>query len=625
MKETKFIEQNKEKWKKFESLLEKEEGKNDPHSLTKLFVQITDDLSYSRTFYPNRSVRVYLNNLAQQIFFHIYKNRKASFAGFIFFWTDELPLIMYDARKALRASFLFFVLAMIIGMFSCYMDQDFLRVILGDAYMNMTVENIRSGDPMAVYKQRGAFDMTLGITINNLLVAFKTFFLGLFFSIGTLAILLFNGIMLGSFQYFFIEQGLFVESFLTIWMHGTLEISAIIIAGAAGITLGQGLVFPGTYSRLQAFQLSARKGLKIIMGIVPLIIIAGFIEGFFTRYTDAPDLLRLFFILSCLTFVLYYFVWLPRKKVKRNQAVLKKTKIPGNKIYRFDTKKIYSPGELFALVFVFYRKQLGSYFKIGILATTAYCIILSLLPGDLSDLFYFPSKYDQGPIEDQIIFTLQRLDQFFSFETQPFLPLINLITFFPILLWTYSNPTWKRPNMLPAYFNWSIWGKILFGIIILHLLLLSSSAWINLFVLFMMFPLVFLWIYSATNGQTSLTNGFIQMINLAKQRIGAVLILFFLVVCLTFLTFLVTDSILFGLYIDSLIWSVAVEVDQMKEVYVLLKIFFIILLINLLLPLMIISMSLLFHSLLEIREARGLLKKIEQIGQKNQVSGLEKE
>ena len=74
MRETDFINQNKNKWAELEELLH--EDVKDPDKLSSLFVQVTDDLSYSRTFYPNRSVRVYLNNIAQQVFYRIYKNKK---------------------------------------------------------------------------------------------------------------------------------------------------------------------------------------------------------------------------------------------------------------------------------------------------------------------------------------------------------------------------------------------------------------------------------------------------------------------------------------------------------------------------------------------------------------------
>ena len=74
MRETNFIEQNKKKWKDFERVLDGQY--EDPEKLNELFIQVTDDLSYSRTYYPNRSVRVYLNGLAQKVFFSIYKSKK---------------------------------------------------------------------------------------------------------------------------------------------------------------------------------------------------------------------------------------------------------------------------------------------------------------------------------------------------------------------------------------------------------------------------------------------------------------------------------------------------------------------------------------------------------------------
>ena len=153
MRETSFIKQNKEKWKEFEQILE---NKNkDPDKLNELFIQITDDLSYSRTFYPNRSVRVYLNNLAQRIFTSIYKNKKSRKNHFVHFWAETLPQLIYESRKEFRLSLIIFILAFLIGIFSSAMDPDFARVILGDDYIDMTLENIQSGDPMNVYKQRG--------------------------------------------------------------------------------------------------------------------------------------------------------------------------------------------------------------------------------------------------------------------------------------------------------------------------------------------------------------------------------------------------------------------------------------------------------------------------------------
>lgn len=126
--------------------------------------------------------------------------------------------------------------------------------------------------------------------------------------------------MLGSFQTFFFQHGLLYESLLAIWMHGTLEISALIVAGAAGLTLGNSWLFPGTYSRAAAFRKGARRALKIIIGTVPIFILAGFIEGFVTRHTHLPDLVRLSFILLSLSFVIYYYIYLPQKLYRYENA-----------------------------------------------------------------------------------------------------------------------------------------------------------------------------------------------------------------------------------------------------------------------------------------------------------------
>jgi len=86
------------------------------------------------------------------------------------------------------------------------------------------------------------------------------------------------------------------------------------VAGAAGIAMGNSWLFPGTYPRLVSFRRGARRGLRIVVGAVPVFVTAGFIEGFFTRHTEWPDLLRLSIILCSLAFVIYYYIVLPKKK-----------------------------------------------------------------------------------------------------------------------------------------------------------------------------------------------------------------------------------------------------------------------------------------------------------------------
>ena len=206
------------------------------------------------------------------------------------------------------------MVSVFIGVLSSVNDSDFVRLILGDRYVDMTLNNIANGEPMAVYDGSSEIPMFLGITLNNIMVSFHCFAMGLLTSFGTGYILLRNGIMVGAFQAFFYQHDLLWESSLAIFLHGTLELWAIIVAGAAGIALGNGWLFPGTYSRLESFRRGAKRGLKIIVGTIPVFILAGFIEGFVTRHTDIPDFLRLGWSLSSLAFIIFYYIYLPNRK-----------------------------------------------------------------------------------------------------------------------------------------------------------------------------------------------------------------------------------------------------------------------------------------------------------------------
>ena len=171
--------------------------------------------------------------------------------------------------------------------------------------------NIQNDDPMAVYKSANEIDMFMGITFNNIRVSFLAFVMGILASLGTGLILMQNGIMIGSFFELFFREGVLMDSLLVVFIHGTLELSAIVVAGAAGITMGSGLLYPGTYSRMHSFKRSAKEGLKMTTGLIPIFIAAGFLESFVTRHTDMPVLLSLFIIGGSLAFVIWYFVYYP--------------------------------------------------------------------------------------------------------------------------------------------------------------------------------------------------------------------------------------------------------------------------------------------------------------------------
>lgn len=312
MREALFLKQNKERWKSYE-----QHQAGDPDALAERFVALTDDLAYARTFYPGTKTVKYLNGLAAAFHLAIYQNKKEKRNRIIEFWTFDLPMIMAKHRKQLLYAFLFFTMFIIIGVISAMYDEDFVRLILGDDYVNMTNENIEKGDPFGVYKQQDPLLMFLAISFNNIYVSFMVFVQGILLGVGTVYGLFYNGIMLGSFEYYFFSRGLGGQSILVIFIHGTLEISAIIIAGAAGLILGNSIVFPKTFSRQVSIMKGASDGMKIIIGLLPVFITAAFFEGFVTRYTEMPIALSILILAASLFFILFYFVIYPSRLLKK--------------------------------------------------------------------------------------------------------------------------------------------------------------------------------------------------------------------------------------------------------------------------------------------------------------------
>ena len=319
MREAAFVRQNKDKWLRFENVLLGNTNELTPDELSALYLEVTDHLSYARTFYPESKTTQYLNYLASRSHQKIYKTKRESSRRFITFFTKEFPLLMFNYQRELLLSFLVFALFCVVGAYSAATDGAYVRSILGDGYVNMTLENMEGGDPMRVYKEMNEVEMFMGITINNIKVALMAFIYGVLFSIGSLFIMMRNGVMLGSFQYFFYEKGFLWESARTIWIHGTIEISVIVIAGAAGLVLGNGILFPGTYTRLESFKRKMKDGLKIVVSTIPFFIIAGFLEGFVPRHTEMPDWLAITIIGLSLLLIIYYYVLYPRIATKKYQ------------------------------------------------------------------------------------------------------------------------------------------------------------------------------------------------------------------------------------------------------------------------------------------------------------------
>ena len=312
MREALFIKKNKKRWERLQ-----ESPPADADDMAKDFIRLVDDLAYAKTFYSSSKVTQFINSLAARFYLNIYQNRKEESNRLVSFWKVDLPMTIHRHYKIIIFTFILFAIFFAVGFFSAKNDELFVRQVLGNGYVDMTEKNIADGNPFGVYQSGSAFLTWMGIMINNIIVSFMYFVKGIFFGILTISSIVKEAIRIGAFEQFFFERGLGLQSVLTVFIHGTLEIAAIIFAGAAGIVMGTSFLFPGTHSRLDALKKGTKDGVKMVVGLVPIFIIAAFFEGYVTRHYKMPIFFSISILLLSLAFLIGYFIIYPIRLSRR--------------------------------------------------------------------------------------------------------------------------------------------------------------------------------------------------------------------------------------------------------------------------------------------------------------------
>ena len=474
----------------------------------------------------------------------------------------------------------------------------------------MTEENIEKGDPMGVYKTSEEFDMFFRITLNNLLVAFRTFVLGAFFGVGTLVIMLYNGIMVGTFQYFFIERDLLQESFLTIWMHGALEISSIVIAGAAGLTMGRGLLFPGTLPRRQAFILGARRAMKIMIGLVPIFITAGFIEGYFTRLTEMPDFLRGSFIFMCFAFVGAYFWWFPVLRYKGREDL--QDELPPDFLLVPILRELRNTREIFSSTFIFFRLTIAKIAGLAFLSSILF-----------AGAFYLIAQQEGLEEVGFTKFSLFNLYRFHDYDTFPWLFFLNWIFVAIVVLFSLNfirkaagedSPRLKKSLIVKALVI-----TALFEMVFLADYFLVSAIGVAAI------PFLLFWLTASAYESQNLPNSFSSMLSLLNGTKRNVFATFFYIGLITVIVLFLVDSPFTWFYLEVVQWNIDAP-DSVKANLAVLSLIF----VNyfgfaFLLPLTVYAQVLEYHSAVEAKNAGKLSRRVGAIGVSRKAYGLEKE
>ncbi|HET6996629.1 MAG TPA: stage II sporulation protein M [Chitinophagaceae bacterium] len=306
MREALFIKKNRDRWLRNQHM-----PAEDADEMARDFTQLVDDLAYAKTFYPSGKVTQFINNQASRIYLSIYKNRKEESNRLVTFWRYDLPLTIRKHHGAILFCFVIFVIFWTLGFFITRQDETVAQSLLGSGYIEHTQQNIDKGNPFGIYEHGNPILSWIWIMINNIKVSLRYFVEGIFCGLPSVYELSKESARLGAFHEFFAARGLGLQVFLVVFVHGTLELTAIIIACAAGLVLGKSYLFPGTIKRIDAFKRGAKDGVKILIGLIPVFALAAFFEGLFTRlYNDISILTTAIVSLSVL-FVIWYFIIYP--------------------------------------------------------------------------------------------------------------------------------------------------------------------------------------------------------------------------------------------------------------------------------------------------------------------------
>lgn len=635
MKETDFIEQHKKKWNKFEQAFDSQS--NDPEELSELYMDITDDLSYAQTFYPKRTVRVYLNQLAQRVYTGVHKQKGESIRRFISVWKTSLPLEIYRSRKSLLFALVMFIIYAAIGAFTTYIDPEFPRTVMGDMYVDMTLQNIQDGNPLGVYESESQIQMFFMITTNNLKVAFMTFALGFFFTIGTHLLLFSNGVMLGAFQYFFHSKGLLITSFLGIWIHGAFEISAIVLAGGAGITAGNGLLFPGSYTRLQSLQLSTKRGLKIMLSLVPFIIAAGFLESYVTHnYQLLPEWSKWTLIISSFALIVFYYVIYPAYVARRHPELVDKEDVAFFKPnLSFDFNKMRSAGENLADSFRMYGRIIGKITRINIAIVLPIALTLIIVQ--------LINHYDDQQTQYWYDWVSQ-LSFMMGYSFHNIQDVIVLFVWFLNINFLFTGVYWAVKTYKEK-FSWRSFGAFLkeriFIILLANsflILLTLVLPWYLLILVYFFMPFFYLNGATVALDDKGRKGRFGRGFKYSKQHYGNTLVVLML---LTILVFILSQPIAFVLsthdgwrdepMIRDLLDIVADFTKRVAQIYtsdymfwanVVRQLVYLIFLLGVL-PLVAITATFGFYTERERTEANGLKKAFKNFGKRSRTQEME--
>ncbi len=316
---TSWLKKRRPYWARIDELLTRS-GRSGVRALTHaelqelalLYRQTASDLATIREDASSRNLAHYLNQLLGRAHNLIYMGRRSRPSGIIKFYRETFPQVFRDTLPyTIAACTIFFALAAA-GMMMAVVDPAFQRYLLGPAMMATIEKRQMWTDSLVTIKPLASS----AIMTNNLTVSFTTFALGITAGIGTIWMLALNGLLFGVVNAACWQAGMSRQLWGFVAPHGVIELPAIFIAGGGGLLLAKGLLFPGTLPRRASIAREGGRAVRLVLGIIPMLIVAGTIEGFVSP-SDLPVSLK--FALAGAAFCLLQ-LYLKRKGERASPA-----------------------------------------------------------------------------------------------------------------------------------------------------------------------------------------------------------------------------------------------------------------------------------------------------------------
>jgi uncharacterized membrane protein SpoIIM required for sporulation len=314
MQERVFVSKNEENWKALEAFNTrfssiggiKKSAAEEVREFARLFRLAGFHLAYAKTHYPNGNTVSYLNNLVGVSHNFFYVRERGSFSEIREFFAFTLPRTVRETYKYWVVATAFFVFGMFFAAFYVAGDTARLAEIMpagmADGFSPGETPDFGDGEVVWDGSLMSAFFIT-----NNTTVAFNAFAWGLLGGVGSLFVLFYNGLIVGGLFGFFHSEGAdMLVAYSLVLPHGVIELAAIFLAGGGGLMMGKGILLPGEHTRRHSLVLHAKKAVKLIPAIVIMLVLAAFIEGFFTPLAISPWIKLAFAGLTGVGMVAYF-------------------------------------------------------------------------------------------------------------------------------------------------------------------------------------------------------------------------------------------------------------------------------------------------------------------------------